>query len=100
MSTLSYGHRSEPTLELLHPSSGTRGMGFSSGTHTESRDSAGIQDKALFAYTPSSLLPFIHRCLLSTHYVPGTEDSAWKKTKSLSSWSLHSNTGSQRINRK
>lgn len=46
-------------------------------------DAAGIQDRALFVYIHSFIYSF-DSYLLSTYYVPGTGDSVWKKTKSLS----------------
>lgn len=80
---LLYGHNSEPSLELL-PMSEARGMEVSSGLTTESSGAPGIQDRALSVHIHS----FIHSFdsyLLSAYYVPGTGDSVWKKTQSLSS---------------
>ena len=58
----------------------------------ESRDSAGIEDRAVSAHIHLFTQSF-DKYLLSTYYVPGAEDSAWKKAKSLHSWRLHSKVG-------
>lgn len=99
---LLYGHRSEPGLGLLLPTSGARGREVSSGTgHREQRL---IRKSGWDALCPHAFIhSFIHsfdRYLLSTYSVLGTGASAWEKTKSLSSWSLHSSIGSKIINRK
>ena len=58
----------------------------------ESRDSAGIEDRAVSTHIHLVTQSF-DKYLLSTYYVPGAGDSAWKKAKSLPSWSLHSKVG-------